>query len=83
MSHESPTIFWSLVLGAVGPVMVLTVPPIRRSLGYVPPEHFPTSYPRSSLRCRLILQRIIQLTWYNLPTVPQRARQPVSGYDDE
>ncbi|KAF8307672.1 NADH-ubiquinone oxidoreductase 9.5 kDa subunit [Clavulina sp. PMI_390] len=45
MSHESPVVFWSLFLGGIGPVMVLTVPPIRKSLGYVPPEHFPTSYP--------------------------------------
>ncbi|KAF8327934.1 uncharacterized protein EI90DRAFT_1646963 [Cantharellus anzutake] len=44
-AHEEPVIFWSLILGFTGPVMVLTVPPMRRQLGYVPPERPPTSYP--------------------------------------
>ncbi|KAF9512056.1 hypothetical protein BS47DRAFT_1298233 [Hydnum rufescens UP504] len=44
-AHESPVVFYSVVLGLIGPVMVLTIPPIRKSLGYLPPERFPTSYP--------------------------------------
>ncbi|EIW68681.1 hypothetical protein TREMEDRAFT_32065 [Tremella mesenterica DSM 1558] len=44
-AHESPVIFYSLVLGFVGPTMVLTVPPIRKSFGWKPAERIPTTYP--------------------------------------
>ncbi|KAG9047073.1 hypothetical protein FS837_003110 [Tulasnella sp. UAMH 9824] len=44
-AHENPTIFWSCVLGAIGPVIAITVPPVRKSMGWVPPEQIPTSYP--------------------------------------
>ncbi|KDQ58192.1 hypothetical protein JAAARDRAFT_129700 [Jaapia argillacea MUCL 33604] len=44
-AHENPTIFFSCVLGAIGPIMVLTVPPIRWKLGWRPSEPIPTSYP--------------------------------------
>ncbi|KAJ8654264.1 hypothetical protein O0I10_010086 [Lichtheimia ornata] len=43
---EKPVIFWSCLIGAVGPVMVWTVPKIRREyFGYkgVPP--LPITYP--------------------------------------
>ncbi|KAK1926357.1 hypothetical protein DB88DRAFT_508456 [Papiliotrema laurentii] len=46
MAHEQPVIFWSLALGALGPTMVLTVPPIRKNFfGYKSPEPIPTSFP--------------------------------------
>ncbi|BFZ58782.1 hypothetical protein PYCC9005_005847 [Savitreella phatthalungensis] len=44
-AHERPNVFYSLIIGAIGPVALLVVPPIRRSMGYtrsVPP---PMSYP--------------------------------------
>ncbi|EMD35704.1 hypothetical protein CERSUDRAFT_84814 [Gelatoporia subvermispora B] len=44
-AHESPVIFWSCVLGAVGPAMVLVVPPIRKKLGYRKAEPIPSTYP--------------------------------------
>lgn len=44
-AHEQPVIFYSCVLGLIGPAMVLTVPPIRKKLGYVSPERPPTTYP--------------------------------------
>ncbi|KAF8896383.1 hypothetical protein BD779DRAFT_582404 [Infundibulicybe gibba] len=44
-SHENPVIFYSIVIGAVGPVMVVAVPPIRSYFGYRPSEIVPTSYP--------------------------------------
>ncbi|EED78880.1 NADH-ubiquinone oxidoreductase 9.5 kDa subunit, partial [Postia placenta Mad-698-R] len=44
-AHESPVIFFSCVLGAIGPLMVITVPPIRTSLGWKPAESIPTTYP--------------------------------------
>ncbi|CAD6892477.1 unnamed protein product [Tilletia controversa] len=59
-AHEQPVVFYSLIIGSVGPVLVLTVPPIRRMYGWKPAERIPTSYP-----------------------LPQRAREEVSGFDDE
>ncbi|KAG7527679.1 hypothetical protein FFLO_06695 [Filobasidium floriforme] len=59
MAHEQPVIFWSLGLGAVGPVMALTVPPIRKSMGWKPSERIPTTFP-----------------------LPNRARQPTTGFED-
>ncbi|KAH9939615.1 uncharacterized protein BXZ73DRAFT_43651 [Epithele typhae] len=59
-AHEQPVIFYSLIIGSVGPIMVATVPPIRRAFGWKPTEPAPLSYP-----------------------VPNRARVPISGYDDE
>ncbi|KAI0808229.1 hypothetical protein C8Q74DRAFT_1363636 [Fomes fomentarius] len=44
-AHEQPTIFYSVVIGLIGPVLVITVPPIRKSLGWRPAEPIPTSYP--------------------------------------
>ncbi|TDL19621.1 hypothetical protein BD410DRAFT_773832 [Rickenella mellea] len=44
-AHESPVIFYSCVLGAIGPVMLVTVPPIRRYYGWRKPEEIPTTYP--------------------------------------
>lgn len=44
-AHEQPVIFWSFLIGSVGPLAVVTVPPIRKSFGWVPAERIPTSYP--------------------------------------
>jgi hypothetical protein len=41
-------LFYSVVLGAIGPVLAFTVPPIREHLGYRPPELIPTTYPSAS-----------------------------------
>ncbi len=45
-------IFYSVVLGLIGPVMLVTVPPIRKSMGYRPGEPIPTSYPGEYLSAR-------------------------------
>ena len=42
-------IFYSVVIGLIGPTMVITVPPIRKSLGYRPAEPIPTSFPGECL----------------------------------
>ena len=47
-AHEAPVIFYSCVIGALGPVILVGVPPIRKSLGYKPSEFIPTTYPRAS-----------------------------------
>ncbi|PWN35120.1 uncharacterized protein FA14DRAFT_189127 [Meira miltonrushii] len=44
-AHENPTIFFAIIIGAVGPVAVVTVPPIRRSFGWVPTERIPSTFP--------------------------------------
>lgn len=44
-SHERPAYFWSIIIGSMGPVVVLTVPPIRRYFGDVDPEPIPLTYP--------------------------------------
>ncbi|GFF55432.1 NADH-ubiquinone oxidoreductase 9.5 kDa subunit [Aspergillus udagawae] len=44
-SHEKPAIFYSLVVGATGPLMLVTLPPIRRFFGDVDPEPIPLTYP--------------------------------------
>ncbi|KAK7050990.1 n19m, NADH-ubiquinone oxidoreductase 9.5 kDa subunit [Paramarasmius palmivorus] len=44
-AHEQPAIFYSVILGTLGPLLVVTVPPIRERLGYAPREEIPTSYP--------------------------------------
>ncbi|KAI0086805.1 hypothetical protein BDY19DRAFT_1092797 [Irpex rosettiformis] len=44
-AHEQPVIYYSLILGLIGPVLLVTVPPIRQSLGWKPAERPPTSYP--------------------------------------
>ncbi|OJT07232.1 hypothetical protein TRAPUB_1909 [Trametes pubescens] len=48
-AHEQPVIFYSLVIGLIGPVMLITVPPIRKTLGYRYADPIPTSYPGESL----------------------------------
>ncbi|UZJ53254.1 hypothetical protein CBS101457_002574 [Exobasidium rhododendri] len=44
-AHEKPIIFFSLIIGAIGPIAVVTVPNIRRRYGWQPSERIPTSYP--------------------------------------
>lgn len=44
-AHESPVIFYSCILGSIGPIMVLTVPPLRERMGYKPAEMIPSTYP--------------------------------------
>ncbi|KDQ07097.1 hypothetical protein BOTBODRAFT_39079 [Botryobasidium botryosum FD-172 SS1] len=44
-AHERPVIFWSILLGSIGPVAVGVVPPVRKSFGWKPAERIPTTYP--------------------------------------
>lgn len=47
-SHERPAIFYSIVMGSLGPVALVTLPPIRRYFGDVDPPLIPMSYPSTS-----------------------------------
>lgn len=44
-SREKPAYFWSCVMGAAGPVMLITVPPIRHRLGDEDAPPIPLTYP--------------------------------------
>ena len=44
-SHEKPAILYSLLIGSMGPVALVGLPPLRRALGDVDPEPIPLSYP--------------------------------------
>ncbi|KAE8454390.1 hypothetical protein EG329_000012 [Mollisiaceae sp. DMI_Dod_QoI] len=42
---EKPAIFYSLVIGTMGPVSIVVVPPIRRMLGDQKRPEIPLTYP--------------------------------------
>ncbi|KAG9597480.1 hypothetical protein KCU77_g5904, partial [Aureobasidium melanogenum] len=44
-ARNKPAIFWSIVVGSVGPVMALVVPPIRARFGDGPRPQIPLTYP--------------------------------------
>src|SRR5215469_14056606 len=44
-ARERPAYFYSIVIGLIGPVMVVTVPSIRHNLGDKPRPPIPQSYP--------------------------------------
>jgi hypothetical protein len=84
-AHESPVFFYSIIMGAIGPVLAFSVPPIRERLGHRPPEPIPTTYPRASFFLpgfRLKALTFTSFSRFEL-IVPKRARRPVQGYEDE
>ena len=44
-SHEKPAIFYSCILGALGPVALVVIPPMRRMVGDEDPPKIPMTYP--------------------------------------
>ncbi|EMC94051.1 hypothetical protein BAUCODRAFT_124787 [Baudoinia panamericana UAMH 10762] len=44
-ARAKPAIFWSIVVGGFGPVLLFTVPPIRRYFGDGPRPQIPLTYP--------------------------------------
>ncbi|KAJ5034852.1 uncharacterized protein L3040_008121 [Drepanopeziza brunnea f. sp. 'multigermtubi'] len=44
-SIEKPAIFYSLIIGSMGPVVAMTVPPIRNMLGDHKRPEIPLTYP--------------------------------------
>jgi hypothetical protein len=53
---EKPAIFYSLVIGGMGPVIAVAAPPIRNALGDRQRPQIPMTYP-SELPCFYILRR--------------------------
>ncbi|KAL2149827.1 hypothetical protein VTH82DRAFT_7503 [Thermothelomyces myriococcoides] len=44
-ARERPAFFWSVVVGALGPVTLAVVPPVRRALGDENAPPIPLTYP--------------------------------------
>lgn len=44
-ARERPALFWSVIIGAAGPVALPIVPPLRRYFGDVDPAPIPVTYP--------------------------------------
>lgn len=44
-ARERPALFWSVVVGAAGPVGMAVVPPIRYRFGDLDPPLIPVTYP--------------------------------------
>ena len=57
-SIEKPAIFYSLIVGSLGPVLVATVPPIRTRLGDPNRPPIPLTYPSTSLNADRTLRPI-------------------------
>ncbi|KAH0846514.1 hypothetical protein AYO21_10134 [Fonsecaea monophora] len=44
-AHEKPAIFWSCVIGGLGPATFVFIPPLRRYFGDQDPPRIPLTYP--------------------------------------
>ncbi|KAG0224359.1 hypothetical protein B0O80DRAFT_463233 [Mortierella sp. GBAus27b] len=44
-ASENPYIFISFVVAAIGPALVVGVPPVRKSMGHVTAARIPDNYP--------------------------------------
>lgn len=44
-ARERPAYFWSVIIGATGPLMLVTVPPLRKAMGDEDAPTIPLSYP--------------------------------------
>ncbi|KAI9822182.1 MAG: hypothetical protein M1826_000536 [Phylliscum demangeonii] len=44
-AHEKPAIYYSIVIGCIGPIMMVVVPPVRHYFGDYQREKIPLTYP--------------------------------------
>ncbi|KAI0013822.1 hypothetical protein F4779DRAFT_613095 [Xylariaceae sp. FL0662B] len=44
-ARERPALFWSVIIGCAGPVVLVTVPPSLKALGYERAKPIPMTYP--------------------------------------
>jgi hypothetical protein len=44
-SHEKPALFWSCIIGVIGPISMVVVPPIREYYGDKRRPQIPLTYP--------------------------------------
>lgn len=47
-AREKPALFWSVVIGGIGPVMIAPVRALRFRMGDFDPAPVPTTYPGTS-----------------------------------
>jgi hypothetical protein len=73
-ARNKPAIFWSIVVGSVGPVMALVVPPMRARFGDGPRPQIPLTYPSESLWP--VCSHIIVSHDWTQHLVQLRAKQP-------
>lgn len=86
-ARERPAFFWSVMIGAAGPIAVPIVPPIRKYFGDIDPAPVPVTYPGTSA---MVTNRRIERSDTNPRyaianmnvTVPTGPRKQLSGYDD-
>lgn len=44
-AHEKPALYYSVLIGVAGPLMLVTVLPIRKAYGWKPRPEIPMTYP--------------------------------------
>ncbi|KAK5685379.1 n19m, NADH-ubiquinone oxidoreductase 9.5 kDa subunit [Elasticomyces elasticus] len=82
-ARHKPAIFWSMVVGSMGPVVVVVAPPIRRFFGDGPRSQIPLTYPEQEQEIGAANSADFSSRKPNLDlTVPRGPRRIPSGYDD-
>ncbi|KZZ89409.1 hypothetical protein AAL_07708 [Moelleriella libera RCEF 2490] len=82
-ARERPAIFWSVMIGAAGPVAMPIVPPIRKYFGDVDPAPIPVTYPgKGSPKLGSSFPVHARRAELTLVAVPTGSRKQLSGYDD-
>ncbi|KAF5702015.1 NADH dehydrogenase [Fusarium mundagurra] len=76
-ARERPALFWSVIIGAAGPVAMPIVPPIRYYFGDVDAPPVPVTYP-SAFPLLDPSPPNARLTC----AVPSGPRKQLTGYDD-
>ena len=56
-AHESPVLFYSVIMGSLGPLLAFGVPPIRKQFGWQPAELLPITYPSECLDSLVICRQ--------------------------
>ena len=91
-ARERPALFWSVIIGAAGPVAMPFAAPIRRALGDVDPAAIPVTYPGTYTwivacafwSCNVQHMSVAERSIANCAvTVPTGPRKQLTGYDDE
>lgn len=68
-ARERPALFWSVIIGAAGPVAMPIVPPIRHYFGDIDAPPVPVTYP-SAFLSRLGFVMYSRLTSIQFPILP-------------
>lgn len=90
-AREKPALFWSVVIGAAGPLAMPIGPPLRRWLGDVDPAPVPVTYPGAFCLSlpfhhtthEALIQYLRNVANMASDVVPAGPRKKLTGYDDE